>query len=30
MEGAGLYMTIEEMRELLTKDEKITVEYKII
>lgn len=28
MEGAGLYMTIEEMRELLTKDEKITVEYK--
>jgi hypothetical protein len=28
MEGAGLYMTIEEMRELFTKDEKITVEYK--
>lgn len=28
MEGAGLYMTIEEMRELLTKNEKITVEYK--
>ena len=28
MEGAGLYMTIEEMRELLTKDEKIMVEYK--
>ena len=29
MEGVGLYMTIEEMRELLTKDEKITVEYKV-
>ena len=28
MEGAGLLMTIEEMRELLTKEEKITVEYK--
>ena len=27
-EGADFYMTIAKMRELLTKDEKITVEYK--